>query len=87
MLHTFSISGFPVHVHLTEAEAMQDPCMPTAFIISLEDIYSGIHCDLLVDCHTCPIQTLCDANTDFLPEAVIRLFAPHVIAEYPEYFI
>lgn len=87
MIHKFFICDQPVHVHLTEVEAMQDPDIQTAFVISLEDICDELHCDLFGKCSGCPIVDLCDTHDRYLPEILIRMYAPQLITDYAEYFI
>lgn len=86
MLTSFTIADVPFHVYLTEAEAAEKGDLLSAFVLSMEDIHHGLHCDNM-ECINCPFVTECDTYTKDLPYHLITTYTPELVSQYPEYFI
>ena len=86
MLTSFTIADVPFHIYLTETDACEEGDILSAFILPIEDIHRGLHCDNM-ECTNCPIVTECDTYTRDLPYHLVTTYIPELVSQYPEYFI
>jgi hypothetical protein len=87
MLKSFTIGDHRFDVYLDETAASQAND-GTSFVMSLEDLYCGLHCDNIFVCdQNCPVFTECNLSTGDLPYTLVSANCPELLNEYPEYLI
>ncbi len=86
MLTSFIVDNQTVYVYLAEDKARSNETLD-AFVMSIENMYQGLHCDNILYCYQCPIVTKCGAHRNKLPYYLITTYHQQWVSDHPEYFI
>ena len=86
MVTSFTANNHTVQVFTTEDKALTNTIY-TAFVMSLEDLYKGLHCDNIDTCDDCPIKEECSEHGDTLPHYLLTTYHQQWISDHPEYLL